>query len=317
MSVLKLLGRVVSPYDAIESPGKRRMSAQKMHYSTFGITSDPLLQLACVFAALIHDVDHCGVPNTQLIKENPQLAELYNNKSVAEQNSLDISWKLLMQPNFKDLREAIFATDAERNHFRQLTVNVVLATDIMDKELKEFRNQRWDRAFSEKPRRPSAVRDNSHRKAMIVIEHLIQASDISHTMQHWHIFKKWNSRLFKEMLAAYHAGRAEKDPSEFWYEGEIGFFDFYVIPLAKKLKDCGVFGVSSDEYLNYAVSNRNEWFRRGKEIVAEMKERCLLEIAAECKGVPSPGPLVARTSDQSQPGALFQTLEWSTTEDHV
>ena len=178
---------------------------------------------------------------------------------------------------------------------------------------------------------------------MIVIEHLIQASDISHTMQHWHIFRKWNSRLFKEQLAAYHAGRAEKDPTEFWYEGEIGFFDFYVvgpvlrccfcnllpllfsqhshsiqIPLAKKLKDCGVFGVSSDEYLNYAVSNRNEWFRRGKEIVAEMKEKCLLEIAAEYQAVPSPGPLVARVSDQSQPGALFETLEWSTTEgDHI
>jgi hypothetical protein len=30
-------------------------------------------------------------------------------------------------------------------------------------------------------------------------------------------------------------------------EGEIGFFDFYIIPLAKKLKECGVFGVSSDE----------------------------------------------------------------------
>jgi len=40
------------------------------------------------------------------------------------------------------------------------------------------------------------------------------------------------------------------------YKGEIGFFDFYIIPLAKKLKECGVFGVSSDEYLNYATKNR-------------------------------------------------------------
>jgi hypothetical protein len=32
-----------------------------------------------------------------------------------------------------------------------------------------------------------------------------------------------------------------------WYKGEIGFLDFYIIPLANKLKDCGVFGVSSDE----------------------------------------------------------------------
>lgn len=38
----------------------------------------------------------------------------------------------------------------------------------------------------------------------------------------------------------------------FWYKGELGFFDNYIIPLAKKLKDCGVFGVSSDEFLNYA-----------------------------------------------------------------
>lgn len=51
------------------------------------------------------------------------------------------------------------------------------------------------------------------------------------------------------------------------------FFDFYIIPLAKKLKDCGVFGVSSDEYLNYAQKNRAEWESRGQEVVAEMVEK--------------------------------------------
>jgi hypothetical protein len=45
-----------------------------------------------------------------------------------------------------------------------------------------------------------------------------------------------------------------------WYEGELGFFDFYIIPLAKKLKDCGVFGVSSGEYLGYAMTNRQVRF---------------------------------------------------------
>ena len=48
--------------------------------------------------------------------------------------------------------------------------------------------------------------------------------------------------------------------------------DFYIIPLAKKLKDCGVFGVSSDEYLNYAMKNREEWEIRGHEVVMEMVE---------------------------------------------
>ena len=95
-----------------------------------------------------------------------------------------------------------------------------------------------------------------NRKATIVLEHLIQASDVAHTMQHWHIFKKWNQNLFNEMYFAYKEGRATKDPSLSWYEGEIGFFDFYIIPLAKKLETCGVFGVSSTEYLSYAEANR-------------------------------------------------------------
>ena len=40
--------------------------------------------------------------------------------------------------------------------------------------------------------------------------------------------------------------------------------------MAKKLKECGVFGVSSDEYLSYAQANRNEWEARGEEVVAAM-----------------------------------------------
>ena len=46
--------------------------------------------------------------------------------------------------------------------------------------------------------------------------------------------------------------------------------DNYVIPLARKLKDCGVFGVSSDEYLNYAQQNRKLWEDKGEEIVEEL-----------------------------------------------
>jgi len=65
------------------------------------------------------------------------------------------------------------------------------------------------------------------------------------------------------------------------YAGEIGFFDNYVIPLAKKLKECGVFGVSSDEYLNYALQNRNEWEERGLAIVQSMTEQVNAAVSLE------------------------------------
>ncbi|GAX15863.1 hypothetical protein FisN_2Lu430 [Fistulifera solaris] len=89
----------------------------------------------------------------------------------------------------------------------------------------------------------------------------------------------WNERLFHEMYDAWRNGRSEKDPSEFWYNGEIGFFDFYIIPLAKKLKECGVFGVSSDEYLNYAQKNRAEWEAQGHQVVEKLVEKYTAEYA--------------------------------------
>jgi class 3 adenylate cyclase len=276
MSVTKLLSRIVGPSDINVNANDNENGtgastfASTLHDHTYGITSDPLTQFACIFSALIHDVDHVGVPNTQLIKENASIAVLYKGKSVAEQNSVDIAWSLLMDERFENLQRTIYESDAEFKRFRELVVNSVMATDIMDKDLKALRNGRWEKAFNEEP--GDNLEEAVNRKATIVIEHLIQASDVSHTMQHWHIYRKWNARLFEELYKAYLEGRAETDPSEFWYKGEIGFFDFYIIPLAKKLKDCGVFGVSSYEYLDYAERNRAEWEAKGQELVETMME---------------------------------------------
>ena len=156
----------------------------------------------------------------------------------------------------------------------QILVNIVLATDIMDKQLGALRKAHWEKAFSDESVKSGGSSSSKgeaskdvNRKATIVLEHLIQASDVSHTMQHWHVYRKWNERLFQEVYKSYLDGRIDKDPSESWYRGEIGFFDHYIIPLAKKLETCGVFGVSSDEYLNYAQHNRDEWVEKGESIV--------------------------------------------------
>ena len=276
MSVSKLLSRIVAPeqvLDGTEHNTDNKRLASTLHDHTYGITSDPLTQFACIFSALIHDVDHQGIPNAQLVKENSPLAERYKGKSVAEQNSVDVAWDILTRPSFCQLYQTICPTDADRVRFRQLVVNSVMATDILDKDLKSLRNARWDRAFAKTKAAEESARDSVNRKATIVIEHLIQASDVAHTMQHWHVYRKWNERLFEELYVAYHGGRAEKNPADFWYQGELGFFDFYIIPLANKLSECGVFGVASDEYLSYAMRNREEWELRGQEIVTEMLER--------------------------------------------
>jgi len=84
-----------------------------------------------------------------------------------------------------------------------------------------------------------------------------------------------NEKLFHELYKAHLESRATFDPSQgdTWYEGELGFFDFHIVPLAKELKECGVFGVASGEYLNYAMANRAEFASKGEETVRRYMER--------------------------------------------
>jgi hypothetical protein len=64
--------------------------------------------------------------------------------------------------------------------------------------------------------------------------------------------------------------------------------------LAKKLKDCGVFGVSSDEYLNYAIKNREEWARKGEAVTAEMVAKSRdQDLARMEKQASMRGPVIA------------------------
>ena len=109
------MSRIVPPSDLAEKAA---------HDHTFGISADPLTRFACAFAALIHDVDHTGVSNAQLVKDQAPIAKKYKERSVAEQNSLDLSWNILMEDDYKELRSYLFRTQSDLIRFRQLVVNV-------------------------------------------------------------------------------------------------------------------------------------------------------------------------------------------------
>ena len=76
------------------------------------------------------------------------MASKYQSRSVAEQNSFDMSWELLMQERFTELRSTICRDNKELRRFRQLLINSVMATDLGDKQIKELRNARWEKAFA-------------------------------------------------------------------------------------------------------------------------------------------------------------------------
>lgn len=293
MSAGKLMNRILHPdevedlaHSSAHKKPKRKLNksfsavdlntakARHLHHATYGISSDPLMEFAAVFSALIHDVDHKGLTNAELNDEGTSTTKHYRQKSVAEQNSIDVAWGILMEDRYKQVRSCIYSTVEELHRFRQLIVNAVVATDIADKDLKSKRERRWEDAFKGEKGDVSFKQTDIDRKATIVFEYIIQASDICHTMQHWQTYQKYNLRLFEERYLAWLRGHCDKEPSQGWYGGELWFFDNYIIPLAQKLDKCGVFGVSYDEYLNYAMENRREWEEKGKQAVSCMLEAC-------------------------------------------
>jgi hypothetical protein len=107
-----------------------------------------------------------------------------------------VGWKLFVDSKLID---HVCPTDADAQLLRQIVVNCVMATDIVDRNLTALRNARWDAAFENAPGTNSIIsnnapefndsrqRDDAHKKTTIVLEVLIQAADVSHTMQHWHV----------------------------------------------------------------------------------------------------------------------------------
>merc|ERR1739848_267416 len=244
--------------------------------------------------------------------------------------SISVAWDVLMEDRFRELQSLIFVNGDEMRRFKQLLINTVLATDIADKERSTRGEIRWQKAFHPSSISSDAMDDDNSSatippqntslrslKATLVFEQIMQASDVAHTMQHWQTFKKWNKRLYKELSKGYREGRGAFDPRDGWYKGEIGFFDFYIIPLAKKLRECGVFGSATREYLDHALENRRRWEEEGTEIAKKMvaehdaeiakdalsnSERKREEAAAEESSPKAPIESILESKDELGPG---------------
>jgi 3'5'-cyclic nucleotide phosphodiesterase len=256
MALLKLLGR-----STLAQVSSGEWSAGPENQGEVATGPDPQTLFACILAVLFLGIDHPGVPNAQLVTERAILASRYGNQGIAEQNSIDIGWALFIDDDFSALRDTFCSSSKERTALLQQVSSLVLATEM---QYPGFDTLGID-AGTEAEGNPCPEE--------VTLKRLIQASNVAHTMQHWHIYRKWSERLFAESFQAYTRGRSASHPAKFWYESELHLFDTYVLPLAAKLKESNYFGTSGEECFDYATKNRNEWELHGREIVEEMARR--------------------------------------------
>ena len=125
-------------------------SPKRKRRPTYGIKGDPLIHLGFLFSALVHDVDHKGITNRQLVLESDDLAIMYNDQSVAEQRSLAVAFTLLMEDKYVDLRCILFVGRHEFLRFRSNVIGLVLCTDISSPERVQIGKSKWKEAFGER-----------------------------------------------------------------------------------------------------------------------------------------------------------------------
>lgn len=109
-------------------------------------------------------------------------------------------------------------------------------------------------------------------KATVVLEQMMHAADVAALFQDWENVVEWSTRLYKELNKGYLSNRGD-DPSLEWYDNQIKFFDFYILPLAKNLAVMGVFDEVMGERIVHGVkSNMACWIREGSKAAQKMKE---------------------------------------------
>ena len=87
----------------------------------------PLEQFSLIMAAVVHDLGHPGVNNDFLIKIGSEMAFLYNDQSVNENNHLNNVFELLRQAD-KNILVNISNEDTLR--FRSFVIEMILTTDM-------------------------------------------------------------------------------------------------------------------------------------------------------------------------------------------
>lgn len=210
-----------------------------------------LEQLLLLIAASIHDIGHPGRNNLFQIKTLSPVAVTYNDKSVLENFSISLTFKILLQdarynwfellPRRSQPSVAGYATNLQ-DHVRRCFIQSVLGTDMAFHaehvgKLKSIGEDRGPALTT-----PEEV-TNYH---LFLMESILHGSDISNPCKPKHIMLEWTQRVLEEFWTQ---GDEEirlgldvsplcdrESGSKNVPKGQIGFITFVVEPYFNALQ---------------------------------------------------------------------------------
>lgn len=254
--------------------GRRRTassSSKEEQAPAIAPVADPWLPFVAAFCALIHDAKHLGVTNRHLESTDHLLCQMYDRGSCQEFRSLHVGLSVFAEefpelsgevlsccPSFVRLvRSAVLATDissadVQRSCRDKFDRALGVSTDDDNDEASSSstsgnggadagagpigagggggRQQQRQHHQSESQR----LAEEERARTEATLEHILLLADVGHCSQGYDTFLRWNEAFYEECKVNYDTGRGDFDPRAGWYEGQIGFMENYIAPLAER-----------------------------------------------------------------------------------
>lgn len=168
------------------------------------------------------------------------------------------------------------STGGNAKKVRNTRLGLLRTVDLSGEELETYSQNRVARPSATGATTDSAAvsvlppEEIDQLRESVVMEVIMKAADVGHNLQGWDQMAKWSNRLFLELKKAYVTGRGD-DPQGGWFNNQIGFLEAYLLPLARKLDDTGVFGDTRGAiFAEIVEENKERWMQEGASLTASI-----------------------------------------------
>jgi len=254
---------------------------------------DDLDQVACLLAAIVHDLDHPGFTNAFLINAGNHLAVLYNDVAVLENHHVSYAFHITS----KDDRVNIFK-NMDKDDFRcmrQQMIDMVLATEMT----KHFEHLSKFNGSINKPAKLedelSASIPNGGRASTVSVADLsspenktlikrmlIKCADVSNPLRPLELCREWAYRIAEEYCNQTEEEKRRGQPIVMPVfdkkacnvpKSQIGFIEFFINDMFDSWDDF----CDTPELISHLEVNYQYWQSQVEAAAKEIAERQLKE----------------------------------------
>jgi len=145
-----------------------------------------LLQLACLFAAICHDLEHLGVNNNFLSKARTSFSVAYTQSSALEKHHIN---RGLWIAERNDVQLLSSLTSSDQEYIKDVITSLIMSTDMARHS--EYLTMMRSRSTQD---------DNQRLTTITKLELLLKCADTSNVIKPFIIGKKWLMRVSDEFF---------------------------------------------------------------------------------------------------------------------